>query len=207
MSSTNITNEWNEYRSKYSVPAQTRSVFEEGILNNPLVAKDLPKDAKELGKKIKFHGNDAPSIPINWRFAESVSALKGMEAVMVLALLKKKYNTDVEEVTINTYVIFILLWTPIVADETIATTPPCSSCLRCYTRSIRKAPTSPLLALLLMRTLLSWRSGSPVTIFIVVGQHLTEHRPRIFTRRKTIASFISMVSDSHMPKCTNSTNT
>jgi hypothetical protein len=91
--------------SKYSVPAQAKLVFENGILNNPLIAKDLPKDAKELGDKIKFSGNEAPSVPINWRFAESVSALKGLEAVMVLALLRKKYNTEVKEVSINTYVI------------------------------------------------------------------------------------------------------
>lgn len=110
MPTTNITNGPKGHRSKYSVPAQTRSVFEDGILNNPLIAKDLPENAKELGKKVTFDGNDAPSIPINWRFAESVSALKGMEAVMVLAFLKKKYNTDVKEVKINTYVISILLW-------------------------------------------------------------------------------------------------
>jgi hypothetical protein len=105
MSTTNETNETNGHNSKYSVPTHARLIFEEGILNNPLVAKDLPKDAKELGKKIKFHGYDAPSIPINWRFVESVSALKGLEAVMILALLKNKYNTEVKEVNINTYVI------------------------------------------------------------------------------------------------------
>jgi hypothetical protein len=92
------------HQSKYSVPSQTRLVFEDGILNNPLIAKDLPKDAKELGKKIRFNGTDAPLVPINWRFAESVSALKGLEAVMVLSLLKEKYKTEVQEVTINTCV-------------------------------------------------------------------------------------------------------
>jgi hypothetical protein len=86
------------------VPDQAKLVFEEGILNNPLIAKDLPKDAKELGNKIRFNGSQAPTVPINWRFAESVSALKGLEAVMVLSLLRKKYNTEVQEVTINTCV-------------------------------------------------------------------------------------------------------
>jgi hypothetical protein len=105
MPTTNGTNGTSGHHSKYSVPAQTRLVFEDGILNNPLIAKDLPKDAEELGKKIKFNGSEAPSIPINWRFAESVSALKGLEAVMVLALLKKKYTTEVKEVNINMYVI------------------------------------------------------------------------------------------------------
>lgn len=99
------TNGINDDASTYSVTAEAKSVFEEGILNNPLIAKDLPKDAKELGKKVRFTGPDAPSIPINWRFAESISALKGLEAVMVMSLLKKKYNTGVNEVVINTYVV------------------------------------------------------------------------------------------------------
>lgn len=134
------TNGMNGFHSEYSVPAQTRSVFEDGILNNPLIARDLPEDAKELGKKIKFDGNDAPTIPINWRFAESVSALKGMEAVMVLALLKKKYNTDVKEVKINTYMLSILSPSIILANKVTAIMLPYFSCLHCCTRSIRKAP-------------------------------------------------------------------
>jgi hypothetical protein len=108
MSTTNGTNGTNEHHSKYSVPDQTKLIFENGILNNPLISKDLPKVANELGKKISFDGNDTPSIPINWRFAESVSALKGLEAVMVLALLKKKYNIEVKKVKINTYVIELI---------------------------------------------------------------------------------------------------
>jgi hypothetical protein len=104
--------------SKYSVPDQAKLVFENGILNNPLIAKDLPKDAKELGDKITFNGNQAPSVPVNWRFAESVSALKGLEAVMILSLLRKKYDTEVKEVAINTYVIQMgMIWV-ITDDET-----------------------------------------------------------------------------------------
>jgi hypothetical protein len=94
------------HQSRYSVPHQAQLVFEEGILNNPLIAKDLPKDAKELGNKIRFDGSEAPSVPINWRFAESVSALKGLEAVMILSLIRKKYQTEVQEVAINTCVIY-----------------------------------------------------------------------------------------------------
>jgi hypothetical protein len=91
--------------AKYSVPAETQRLFENGILKNPLIAKDLPNDAAELGKKVSFNGSEKPSIPINWRFAESVASLKGLEAVMVLALLKRKYNTEVKEVKIDTHVI------------------------------------------------------------------------------------------------------
>jgi hypothetical protein len=93
-----------DHQSRYSVPEQARLVFKDGILKNPLIAKDLPKDANELGDKISFNGHDAPTVPINWRFAESVSSLKGLEAVMILALLRRKYKTEVKEVTIDTSV-------------------------------------------------------------------------------------------------------
>ncbi len=38
----------------------------------------LAKQTSSLNK-VKFVGSDAPSIPINWRFAESVASLKGLE--------------------------------------------------------------------------------------------------------------------------------
>ena len=103
------------HKAKYLVPEQTKRVFEDGILNNPLISKDLPKDAKEHGSRIHFRGTASPTIPINWRFAESVAALKGLEAVMVMALVKRKYGVDVQEVTINTdhaslFFMSTLLW-------------------------------------------------------------------------------------------------
>lgn len=86
----------------YSVPQQSKQVFEEGIVRNQLIAHNLPSNAEDFAAKIKYTGSEAPSIPVNWRYAESISALKGLEAVMVLALLKEKYGVDVQEVTINT---------------------------------------------------------------------------------------------------------
>ena len=86
----------------YSVPQQARKLLDEGILGNPLIAKNIPAEAVEYGAKVKYIGSDAPSIPINWRFAESISSLKGLEATMLNVLLVKKYGIEPQEVVINT---------------------------------------------------------------------------------------------------------
>jgi len=86
----------------YSVPKEAEKVFQEGILRNHLISKDLPKNFEEYAKKIKFQGSDFPSIPFNWRFAESISALKGLEAVFLQALLKEKYDVDPQDIIIDT---------------------------------------------------------------------------------------------------------
>lgn len=87
--------------TQYSVPQEAKTLFEEGILNNPLMA-DLPAELKPLSSHVKFSGADKPSIPINWRFAESISALKGFEATMLNYLLTKKYGIQPVDVAINT---------------------------------------------------------------------------------------------------------
>jgi hypothetical protein len=87
---------------EYSVPREAAQLLQDGIIRNPLVVPNIPKDAAEYMFRIRFEGSELPSLPINWRFAESVSALKGLEAVMVCALLKRKYGVDVGEVVINT---------------------------------------------------------------------------------------------------------
>ncbi|OJD32247.1 uncharacterized protein BKCO1_400002 [Diplodia corticola] len=88
--------------ASYSIPEETHRVFHEGIISNPLIAKVLPPEAQELAHNVKFEGSRLPSVPINWRFAESVSALKALEATMVNVLLKRKYNVQPQNVTINT---------------------------------------------------------------------------------------------------------
>lgn len=90
-----------EYPNSYSVPSEAQRVYKEGILRNPLIAKDLPQEALDFGKLVRFVGSDSPSIPINWRFAESAAALKALEASLIAALLKRKYNTDASPATIN----------------------------------------------------------------------------------------------------------
>ena len=87
--------------ANYSVPQETKALFERGILNNPLFSS-LPSELRELGQKIRFEGNSRPSIPINWRFAESISALKALEASFINLLLVKKYKAQPVDVTINT---------------------------------------------------------------------------------------------------------
>lgn len=87
----------------YSVQEETRRVFREGILENPLFKAYLPSDYEACAKTIKFEGSPFPTIPINWRFAESVSAIKAYEATVVNSLVKRKYGVEPAEVVINTY--------------------------------------------------------------------------------------------------------
>jgi hypothetical protein len=86
----------------YSVPEQTRKLLDEGILHNPLIAKSLPPEAAEYAAKIEYVGSKQPNIPINWRFAESISSLKGFEATMLNVLLARKYGIEPQKVVIDT---------------------------------------------------------------------------------------------------------
>lgn len=86
----------------YSVPEETKRVFQQGILENPTMIPNLPKDIQEHAKKIRFEGQNAPTMPINWRFAESISSIKALEATVLLSLLKKKYDVEPTEIIINT---------------------------------------------------------------------------------------------------------
>jgi hypothetical protein len=86
----------------YSIPQEARRVLDNGILKNPLIAPNLPPEIEECAKTIRFKGSDEPTIAINWRFAESVSALKGLEAAIVNVLLKRKYGLGPQEVVIDT---------------------------------------------------------------------------------------------------------
>ena len=96
--------------ARYSVPQQADSLFRSGILRNPLIAKNLPVGAVEASKSIRFEGSDEPSLPVNWRFAESIAALKAYEATVVNLLLQKKFEVDKPvEVVINTYVTITML--------------------------------------------------------------------------------------------------
>jgi hypothetical protein len=88
----------NEY---YSVPTETQKLFEDGILQNPLMP-DLPEELVSLSKHVRFEGSDKPIIPINWRFAESISAIKAFEATMLNYLLTKKYGIGPVDININT---------------------------------------------------------------------------------------------------------
>ena len=88
--------------SSYSVPQEAKRVLEQGVFQNDKLTNLLPKGAEDFVSKITFTGNDAPSIPINWRFAESAASLKGLEACVVAELVKRKYGVEIQEAKINT---------------------------------------------------------------------------------------------------------
>ena len=88
-------------KSEYSVPREAQSLFENEILRNPLL-KDLPSELLSLSKRIHFEGTPDPSVPINWRFAESISALKGLEAAMLNHLITRRYGIGPLDIKINT---------------------------------------------------------------------------------------------------------
>ncbi|KAK4506124.1 hypothetical protein PRZ48_004089 [Zasmidium cellare] len=100
----------------YSKPNETKKVFENDILSNPLIAPSLPAKIRDAASHVHFTGDDSPSLPVNWRFAEAVSALKGLEASLVNVILDKKYHTAMRDVTINTdkasmFIFSVMLWT------------------------------------------------------------------------------------------------
>jgi len=99
---TNSANGINGKAISYSIPKETRRIFEDGIMQNPLIASTLPKEIGECAQSVRFEGTDKPSIPINWRFAESMASLKGLEAAMINVLLKRKYGLEPQEAVINT---------------------------------------------------------------------------------------------------------
>ncbi|KAK4556573.1 hypothetical protein LTR86_006144 [Recurvomyces mirabilis] len=101
-------------QSSYSVPNEADKIYHEEILANPLIPS-LPPDIKEAARLVTFTGSDRPSIPINWRFAESISALKGFEASMLNVLRSKKYGVPMSKVSINTDHASLFVMSPFLA--------------------------------------------------------------------------------------------
>ncbi|KAE8373504.1 CoA-transferase family III [Aspergillus bertholletiae] len=91
----------NKKPCSYSVPAESRRIFLEEILQNPLV-KSLPPEVYDASAKIKFTGSNDPSISINWKFAESIASLKAFEGAMLSVLLQRKYGVEFPEIVIDT---------------------------------------------------------------------------------------------------------
>lgn len=86
---------------RYSIPNEAREVFLNGIINNAK-QKDLPHEIQRCAEHVKFEGSKLPSIAINWKFAESMAALKAFEAAMINVLLGRKYGQSPLEAVINT---------------------------------------------------------------------------------------------------------
>ncbi|KXT01944.1 hypothetical protein AC578_2565 [Pseudocercospora eumusae] len=99
----------------YSVPKEAERIFEQEIINNPLVP-ELPADVKEAAKLVHFTGNALPSIPINWRFAESAAALKAFEASMLNLLRARKYGAPFSKVDVNTDHASLFVMSPMLAQ-------------------------------------------------------------------------------------------
>ncbi|KAH6988324.1 putative alpha methylacyl-CoA racemase [Ilyonectria sp. MPI-CAGE-AT-0026] len=97
----------------YSVPRETDKLLRKGILGNSLIANNLPLDLAACSEPVRFVGSDDPSIPINWRFAESIASLKGFEAVLLNGLLSQKYGIAPQEVVIDTDHAQLFLMTPL----------------------------------------------------------------------------------------------
>jgi crotonobetainyl-CoA:carnitine CoA-transferase CaiB-like acyl-CoA transferase len=75
----------------YSVPQEAQKIFKNEILNNPLIPA-LPTEIRNAGELVSFTGAANPSIPINWRFAESAAALTAFQASMLNVLRIRKYK-------------------------------------------------------------------------------------------------------------------
>ena len=56
----------------YSAQQEAQDLLVNGIIRNPLM-KTLPSELEALSKHVRFEGSPTPSIPINWRFAESIA--------------------------------------------------------------------------------------------------------------------------------------
>ncbi|KAI5803781.1 CAIB/BAIF family enzyme [Geopyxis carbonaria] len=87
--------------SSYSVPAEARKLFLDGIVANPLHSS-APPELAEAAQEVHYEGSDLPSLPIPWRFAESIAAIKGFQAAMLGVLLKRKEGRAFGRVVINT---------------------------------------------------------------------------------------------------------
>lgn len=88
--------------NSYSIQKEATEILQTGILQNPLLAGNIPPNGAQLAQHVKFSGSAKPSLPINWRFAESISALKGLEAIWLNALLETKYKQSPVKAVIDT---------------------------------------------------------------------------------------------------------
>lgn len=86
----------------YSVQAESSKILSEGLLGNQLIGHDLPPEVEKLMSLVKFTGSARPLIPIVWRFPESIASLKALEALLLGALISRKYGERLSSITINT---------------------------------------------------------------------------------------------------------
>lgn len=85
----------------YSIPAESRRLLLDGLINNPLHST-APSGIKEAAECTEYTGSALPHVPINWRFAESIAAIKGFQGAMLNVLLNRKYDIPHQNISINT---------------------------------------------------------------------------------------------------------
>ncbi|KAK1216289.1 hypothetical protein PQX77_021098 [Marasmius sp. AFHP31] len=85
----------------YSVPTQAAQLLKHGLIFNSL-HQSCPAEVQDTYKLIEFRGADLPSIPVNWRLAESIAAIKGFEASMLNVLLRRKLGIEPPKIVIDT---------------------------------------------------------------------------------------------------------
>lgn len=86
----------------YSVQSESKRLLIQSLLGNPRFSSQLPNEAWSFAPRISFKGSSLPTLAINWRFAESVSSLKALEACMISALVKRKYGAELRGAQIDT---------------------------------------------------------------------------------------------------------
>ncbi|TLD14458.1 hypothetical protein PspLS_11222 [Pyricularia sp. CBS 133598] len=97
------------------IPAEARKIYHEQILANPLIRNSLPRGIQRAAQSIVFTGTNAPTLPVNLRFAESISSLKALEASLLNLVLEMKYGVLPKKVEINTdhaqlFIMSFALW-------------------------------------------------------------------------------------------------
>lgn len=85
----------------YSVPDESRKILTNSLLRH-IKHPSLVDSLRGMAEHVKFEGSAHPCLPINWRFAESVASLKGLEAVLLQELIQRRYGKGPFTVTIDT---------------------------------------------------------------------------------------------------------
>ena len=91
-----------ERTKSYSVPEECKGLLLQEISRKASESSTFPRECTNWGDLVTYQGTASPSIPINWRLAESVATLKGLEAVLINALVQRKYGEEPKPVVINT---------------------------------------------------------------------------------------------------------
>ncbi|KAK1222563.1 hypothetical protein PQX77_014577 [Marasmius sp. AFHP31] len=99
----------------YSVPKEASQLLKDGLVFNEL-HRSCPPEVQDVYRLVEYRGGDLPSIPINWRFAESIAAIKGFQACMLNVLLVKRFAIEPQKVVIDTDHAQLFIMSPLITD-------------------------------------------------------------------------------------------